>query len=212
MVNLEDESGVEGFTAELPAAVQASLGQKDYTDVSSASVRRADSDKAGDQYRLYEVAGMPHGPGGAGCEGPASTFPVAAVTRGTFNLLNRWVETGQKPPRAPRLKMAQIAKVSKVAVDQNGNATGGVRSPYLDDALVRYDPHAPGVDHLRTRGSRSAPRQRGAGEEVQERRHLHEAVHQGSRRDDQGRIHRRRSTEPSSSPTRRQKATQVLGQ
>jgi hypothetical protein len=145
VVNLEDQSGVEGFTAELPAAVQATLGQKNYTNVSSASVRRADSDRPGDQYRLYEVAGMPHAPGGDGCQGPASTFPVAAVARGTFGLLNRWVETGQKPPRAPRIKMAEIGTVSKVAVDQNGNAIGGVRSPYLDDALVRYDAHAPGA-------------------------------------------------------------------
>jgi len=146
VLNLEDESGVEGFTAELPASAQATLGQKDYTNVSSASVRRADSDKPGDQYRLYEVAGMPHAPGGdGGCEGPASSFPVAAVTRGTFALLNRWVEHGQKPPRAPRTKLAEIGKVSKVAVDENGNAIGGVRSPYLDDALVRYDVHAPGA-------------------------------------------------------------------
>ena len=145
VVNLEDQSGVEGFTAELPAAAQATLGQKDYTNVSSASVRRADSDRPGDQYRLYEVAGMPHAPGGDGCEGPMSSFPVAAVTRGSFALLNRWVETGQKPPRAARIKMAEIGTVSKVAVDQNGNAIGGVRSPYLDDALVRYDAHAPGA-------------------------------------------------------------------
>jgi hypothetical protein len=144
VVNLEDESGLEGFTAELPAAAQAALGQKDYTSVASASVRRADSDRPGDQYRLYEVAGMPHAPGLEGCEGPASTFPVAAVTRGTFALLNRWVETGKRPPRAPRIKMADIGTVSKAAVDQDGNAVGGVRSPYLDDALVRYDVHAPG--------------------------------------------------------------------
>ncbi len=146
VVNLEDQSGLEGFTAELPVEAQASLGQKDYTSVSSASRRRADSDQPGDQYRLYEVAGMPHGPGGAGgCEGPASTFPGTAVTRGAFALLNRWVETGKKPPRAPRVKMADIDTVSKIAPDQNGNAVGGVRSPYLDDALVRYDAHAPGI-------------------------------------------------------------------
>jgi hypothetical protein len=144
VVNLEDESGLEGFSAELPASAQAIVGQKDYTSVSSASVRRADSDRPGDQYRLYEVAGMPHAPGLEGCEGPASSFPDDAVARGTFALLNRWVETGQKPPRAPRVKMADIATVSKVAVDQKGNAIGGVRSPYLDDALVRYDVHAPG--------------------------------------------------------------------
>ena len=146
VVNLEDQSGVEGFTAELPESAQALLGQKDYTDVSSASVRRADSDKTGDQYRLYEVAGMPHAAGSGGtCTGPDSTFPDSAVTRGALSLLTRWVETGQKPPSAPRIKMTEIAKVSKTAVDENGNAVGGVRSPYLDDALVRYDVHAPGA-------------------------------------------------------------------
>ena len=102
VVNLEDQSGIMGFTAELPADLQATLGQKEYVNVSSATTRRADSDKKGDQYRLYEVVGMPHAPGGGGgCEGPASTFPITAVARGTFSLLNRWVETGQKPPRAP---------------------------------------------------------------------------------------------------------------
>jgi hypothetical protein len=146
VVNLEDQSGLEGFTAPLPEEVWATLGQKEYTSVSSASVRRGDSDEKGDQYRLYEVAGMPHAPGGSGgCEGPASTFPGTAVARGTFALLNRWVETGKKPPRAPRVKMADIDTVSKVAVDENGNTLGGVRSPYLDEALVRYDVHAPGA-------------------------------------------------------------------
>ncbi len=77
VVNLEDQSGIMGFTAELPAEAQVTLGQKEYVNVSSATTRRADSDKKGDQYRLYEVAGMPHAPGGnGGCEGPASTFPI----------------------------------------------------------------------------------------------------------------------------------------
>ena len=38
--------GDQGFTAELPAAIQATLGQKEYINVSSASMRRADSDRA----------------------------------------------------------------------------------------------------------------------------------------------------------------------
>jgi hypothetical protein len=145
VVNLEDQSGLEGFTAPLPEDLWETLGAKEYTSVASATVRRADSDKPGDAYRLYEVAGMPHGPGGGSCEGPPSTFPNAAVARGMFALLNRWVETGKKPPRAPRVEMADIGKVSTVAVDRNGNTVGGVRSPYLDEALVRYDVHAPGV-------------------------------------------------------------------
>jgi hypothetical protein len=145
VVNLEDQSGLEGFIFPLPEESQAALGAKEYVNVSSASVRRADSDKPGDQYRLYEVAGMPHAPGGTGgCEGPASTFPIAAVARGTLALLTRWVETGKKPPRAPRIEMAEIGTVSKIAPDENGNAVGGVRSPYLDHALVRYEARAPG--------------------------------------------------------------------
>jgi Alpha/beta hydrolase domain len=145
VVNLEDGSGLEGFTAPLPEELWETLGQQEYTSVASAAVRRADSDEPGDQYRLYEVAGMPHGPGGGNCEGPPSTFPGSAVTRGALNLLNRWVEQGKKPPRAPRVKMAEIDDVSKMALDQNGNAIGGVRSPYLDEALVRYDVHARGI-------------------------------------------------------------------
>ncbi len=145
VVNLEDQSGIIGFTAELPAEFQAQLGMKEYVNVSSATTRRPDSDKQGDQYRLFEVAGMPHAPGGSGgCEGPASTFPISSLVRGTFSLLTRWVETGQKPPRAPRVKLDELAENSKVSVDENGNALGGVRSPYLDDALVRYDAQAPG--------------------------------------------------------------------
>ena len=42
------------------------------------------------------------------------------------------------------MKLDELAKNSKVSVDENGNTIGGVRSPYLDDALVRYDAQAPG--------------------------------------------------------------------
>ena len=40
--------------------------------------------------------------------------------------------------------MAEIDTVSKIAPDENGNAVGGVRSPYLDEALVRYEAKSPG--------------------------------------------------------------------
>ena len=39
VVNLEDQSGIIGFTAELPAEAQATLGQKEYVNVSSATTR-----------------------------------------------------------------------------------------------------------------------------------------------------------------------------
>ena len=76
---------------------------------------------------------------------PRLDVPDRRGRSGTFALLNRWVETGQKPPTSARVKMAEIDTVSKIAADENGNAVGGVRSPYLDDPLVRYDAPAPGA-------------------------------------------------------------------
>ena len=158
VVNLEDQSGVMGFTAELPADAQATLGQKDYTNVSSASMRRADSDKKGDQYRLYEVAGMPHAPGGGGCEGPPSTFPVTAVTRGTFALLNRWVETGQKPPRAPRVEDGRDRQElqGRGRPERQRPRRRPVAVPRRRARPLRRAGARP--DHLRARGPRGAAR------------------------------------------------------
>ena len=144
VVNLEDQSGIMGFTAELPADIQATLGKKEYANVSSATTRRADSDKKGDQYRLFEVAGMPHAPGAAAAKVP----PRRSRSLPSPGARSRSSTVGSRPARSrrarPRVKLDELAKNSKVAVDANGNTLGGVRSPYLDDTLVRYDAQAPG--------------------------------------------------------------------
>ena len=214
VVNLEDQSGIMGFTAELPADAQATLGQKEYVNVSSATTRRADSDKKGDQYRLYEVAGMPHAPGGdGGCEGPPSTFPVAAVARGTFALLNRWVETGQKPPRAPSCQDGRDRHQNSKVVGRRRTATpsaasGRRTSTTRSSATTRRRPARSPAGSRATRRALDSAR---AGEGVPERRRVHEAVHEGPRRDDQGRVHRP-GRQAQLIADQKEKATQVLGQ
>jgi hypothetical protein len=51
---------------------------------------------------------------------------VAAISA-----LNRWVNSGKLPPKGQRLMLSD-ASPPQLALDPNGNATGGVRSPWVD--------------------------------------------------------------------------------
>jgi hypothetical protein len=100
--------------------------------------RRPDSDLPGNQFRLYEVAGMSHNdarenPAFSGCTNPLSHFPHGALTfMGLQHTLN-WVAYGRRPPRAERMEVdGDTTDGTRVALDEFGNAKGGVRSPYLD--------------------------------------------------------------------------------
>jgi hypothetical protein len=46
--------------------------------------------------------------------------------------LNRWVRTGQAPPRAARLRVTGTASAPAFVLDANGNVEGGVRTPAVD--------------------------------------------------------------------------------
>ena len=83
---------------------------------------------------------MPHGSGGGqGCEGPPSNFPNLYFVRAAAEQLFRWAETGEPAPEADRLELASHdGVVWTAAVDEVGNALGGVRSPFVDAPLVRY--------------------------------------------------------------------------
>jgi hypothetical protein len=141
VVDLESQSDVMGFSgAALPGAT--------YTSPGGAGVRLDDSDDPENLYRLYEVAGMPHGSGGdGGCDGPPSTFPNLYVLRAATAQLFRWAETGEPPPEAPRLEMTTEDDVLWTPeADDVGNAVGGVRTPHVDVPLVRYEAQSgPGV-------------------------------------------------------------------
>src|SRR5204863_7060151 len=84
---------------------------------------------------LYEVAGMPHNnsrenPGFANdpCTLPVTDFPAGAFTALGLNYLVDWIATGKLPPHAPPITVENGA----VALDEYGNARGGVRNVFVD--------------------------------------------------------------------------------
>ncbi|OBG28685.1 hypothetical protein A5672_03865 [Mycobacterium alsense] len=130
VVEIQPQSDVEGFAFD------------DFVNPGGASVRRDDSDAAGDPFRLYEIAGAPHAARIAGCDGDGSSFPMAAFVRAALRNLFRWAEDGVAPPRAPRIALRVDDTVAEAAVDRFGNAVGGVPSPFLDAPLSRYEAHS----------------------------------------------------------------------
>lgn len=135
VVQIETQSDVEGFSADLgPDLVVTNPG--------GATVRRDDSDLPDDRYRLYEIAGAPHHSPFEGCDGPRSTFPISAFVRAALANLFGWAEHDAAPPTAPRITIANIDVVSSADVDIYGNTLGGVRSPFLDVPVARYEAHS----------------------------------------------------------------------
>jgi len=103
--------------------------------------RRPDSDEPGNRFRLYEVAGMPHNnsrdsPGFLNdpCTLPVTDFPAGAFTALALNHLVEWIATGKTPPRAPVIAVDQDTKGdgSHLALDEYGNAKGGIRNVLVD--------------------------------------------------------------------------------
>jgi hypothetical protein len=123
------------------------MSQSDY--LIGIAARRPDSDAPGDRYRHYEVAGAGHAspdelyysaapddieqagrtvPPVACNEGPRSRLSMSLASNAFFRNLDRWVRRGIAPPRAAPIRVENGAPV----LDEHGNVTGGVRSPYVD--------------------------------------------------------------------------------
>ena len=103
--------------------------------------RRPDTDEKGNQYRLYEMAGMPHNDSRENptytpnpCDRPITRFPVGAMMAMGLDHLIQWVDKGQVPPRADRIMVDKGA----IVADQFGNARGGVRNTYVDVPVAQY--------------------------------------------------------------------------
>jgi hypothetical protein len=103
--------------------------------------RRPDSDAPGNRYRLYEVAGMPHNnsrenPGFLNdpCTLPVTDFPAGAFTALGLNHLVDWIAKGRTPPHAPPIDVDQNTANdgSPLALDELGNAKGGIRNVWVD--------------------------------------------------------------------------------
>lgn len=108
---------------------------------------RQDGDAPGDQFRVYEFAGMAHidsrdaaayypNP----CRLPISRYPMAAYMSVALNHLWQWVDTGTVPPRAERILVDRniTGDGSLMALDEQGNARGGIRNPYVDVPVKKY--------------------------------------------------------------------------
>jgi hypothetical protein len=153
VVDIEPQTDVEGFAVEVPTALARDAGLAGAEDIQTptftyvnpggATVRKADSNKKKDRYWLFEIPGAPHATGSVddGCDG-SSSFPTKNFTRAAAASLARWVEKGMAPPHAPRIKLATQDDVSVAEIDEHGNALGGVRSPFVDVPLARYDVHS----------------------------------------------------------------------
>ena len=109
--------------------------------------RRPDSDEPGNRFRLYEVAGMPHNnsrdsPAFANdpCTLPVTDFPAGAFTALALNHLVEWITRGKVPPRAPPIAVDRntAGDGSHLALDEHGNATGGVRNVWVDVPIAAY--------------------------------------------------------------------------
>src|SRR5262245_27219208 len=112
------------------------------TEVSSGTVTaRQDGDAPGDQFRVYEFSGMAHVDSRYSvrfkpdpCKNPVSQFPLQAYFSVALNYLFEWVDKGTVPPHADRIWIDRNSANdgSLMALDEYGNARGGIRNPYVD--------------------------------------------------------------------------------
>lgn len=113
-------------------------------------VLRQDSDEAGKQYRLYELAGIAHldsrdttGLQNGTCAKPVSMHPVGTGFSTALHHLFQWVDTGVAPPNAERILVDRNTKNdgSLMALDNYGNTQGGLPSPYVNVPIAKYGVH-----------------------------------------------------------------------
>lgn len=108
---------------------------------------RQDGDASGDQFRVYEFAGMPHLDSREAeaytpdpCKNPITKFPLGAYMSVALDHLFKWVDKGAVPPRADRILVDRNAANdgSLMALDEYGNPRGGIRNPYVDFPVKKY--------------------------------------------------------------------------
>ena len=111
--------------------------------------RRQDSDAPGQQFRLYEVAGIGHVDSRDNvrllpnpCTKPLSPVLTQAYFAVGLHHLFRWVDQGIAPPHAARVLLDRDVTNdgSTMALDAHGNPIGGIRTPWVDVPVAKYTP------------------------------------------------------------------------
>jgi hypothetical protein len=107
----------------------------------NGATTRPDGDAPGNQFRVYEFAGMAHIDSRDAaayyldpCKLPISRFPLAAYMSVALNHLWLWLDKGVTPPHADRIYMDYNTEGdgSLMALDEFGNVKGGIRTTYVD--------------------------------------------------------------------------------
>lgn len=133
------------------------------------AARRPDNDHAPDLYRNYEIAGSAHAtpeelnfaaaaaditkagravPPMSCNEGPRSRFPNSVAFNAILQNLDLWVRRNVPAPHADAIHVENGAP----ALDQFGNVTGGIRSPYVDVPTSTWFGNSTGESFCRIAG------------------------------------------------------------
>ncbi len=106
------------------------------------SARQPDTD----HIRLWEVAGAAHADAylvgdaasGLGCSGEINKAPTHYVVHAALRAFDKWMRTGEAPPKATRMDVKVVNGGAKVQRDERGNAIGGIRTPQIDVPVAAY--------------------------------------------------------------------------
>jgi hypothetical protein len=163
-----DVAGNTLVRTDVDVPVLTFVTETDMTLLGFAGARQDD----GDNVRLWEVAGTAHAdtyslivgwsdvgdspdvaqpivtaspiPGFVECGLPINSGPQHFVLKAAVAALEKWVRRGKAPKSAPRLELTTEPAVA-IAVDEHGNAVGGIRTPAVDVPIATYTGVQPGT-------------------------------------------------------------------
>lgn len=135
--------------------------QGDVFALGSYNWRREDSDDPDAGYRIYEIAGAPHGPSYimgyqpleedilktgdlpsqipyqyGGVEEKANHIYRQYIEKAMYHNFKEWVINGTLPPKAELIEVSDDG--TEFVYDEHGNVKGGVRSPAVDVPIATY--------------------------------------------------------------------------
>ena len=164
VVNLEDQSGIMGFTAELPPAAQATLGRRS-TSTCRRRRRGAPTPTRGRPVPALRSRG--HAPRAGRQRWLRRPRLDVPDPRGGPGHVRYSSTVGSRPARSRRTARPREAgrlaeELQGVASTRTATRSACVRSPYLDERARPLRRAGARSDHLRARGPRGSARPRAA--------------------------------------------------